>query len=179
MKQSFRRFAVCVLGNACRAEPALVCFAFKRLVPSVPHYADNHKLRYSCVRSIFDDKRHYAFAARFCISGDQLRSELCTDSTHARKLLVLFIYVAAYRVARRDDFSPHCSKASADCRNKNGTVYTVDTIENDYIVYAACRDLHLWFVCIYFARRMALSRFAGTVLFSRYGKRLCYILYRL
>ena len=90
-----------------------------------------------------------------------------------------FIYVAAYRAACRDDFPPHCGKASTDCRNKNGTVYTVDTIENDYIAYAACRYLHLWFVCIYFARRMALSRFTAAVLFPRYGKRLCYILYRL
>ena len=132
----------------------------------------------SAMRSIFDDKRHCAFAACFCIPGYQLRCELCTDSTHARKSLVLFIYVAAYRTARRDAFPPHCGKASTNGRNKNGNVYTVDTIANDYVVYAACRYLHLWSVCIYFARRMALSHFAAAVLFSRYGKRLFHILYR-
>ena len=91
----------------------LVRHDFERRISSVPHYANGGKLRHPRMRNIFDDKRHYAFAAPLCIFGNRLRFKLCTHSASACKPLVLFVYVAAHRTARRNDCPADSGKAQA------------------------------------------------------------------
>ena len=117
--RGFGRGAFRVVGRACRAEPPLVRITCKRRIPSVQNRAGGRKLRNSCVRSLFDDKRHYDFAARFCVLGNQRRRQFCTEGAHACKPLVFFVYVAAHRTARRHDQPEDSGKIEADYSRKS------------------------------------------------------------
>ena len=117
--RGFGRGAFRVVGRSCRTEPPLVRIACKRRIPSVQNHAGGRKLRNSCVRSLFDDKRHYDFAARFCVLGNQRRRQFCTEGAHACKPLVFFVYVAAHRTARRHDQPEGSGKIEADYSRKS------------------------------------------------------------
>lgn len=184
--RGFGRGAFRVVGRACRAEPPLVRIACKRRIPSVQNHAGGRKLRNSCVRSLFDDKRHYDFAARFCVLGNQRRRQFCTEGAHACKPLVFFVYVAAHRTERRHDQPEDSGKIEADSSRKSSGRRTKSRrsaglygLSRLHALCAACRWLRLRTLCVYFAWRMALPHLAARVLFPRYGKRLCAFLHRL
>ena len=67
----------------------------------------------------FDDKRHYDFAARFCVLGNQRRRQFCTEGAHACKPLVFFVYVAAHWTVRRHDQPKDSGKIEADSSRKS------------------------------------------------------------
>ena len=138
------------------------------------------------MRSLFDDKRHYDFAARFCVLGNQRRRQFCTEGAHACKPLVFFVYVAAHRTERRHDQPEDSGKIEADSSRKSSGRRTKSRrsaglygLSRLHALCAACRWLRLRTLCVYFAWRMALPHLAARVLFPRYGKRLCAFLHRL